>query len=81
MGDWLGTGTVATRLRQYRPFKTAREFVRSLGLKSEAEWRVYKKSGKKPNDIPAKPDHQYANAGWAGWGNWLRTGTVGLRWR
>ena len=56
MGDWLGTGTVATHLRQYRSFKEARAFVRGLGLKSEAEWRDYCKSGKKPDDIPANPD-------------------------
>ena len=49
MGDWLGTGTVARRLRQYRSFKEARAFVRSLGLKSEAEWCAYCKSGKKPD--------------------------------
>ena len=39
MGDWLGTGTVATHLRKYRSFKEARAFVRGLGLKSQAEWR------------------------------------------
>jgi hypothetical protein len=81
MGDWLGTGAVATFLRQYRSFKKARAFAHSLGLKSGAEWRAYCESGKKPNDIPAKPDYGYANAGWAGMGDWLGTGTVapGLR--
>ena len=41
MGDWLGTGTIASYLREYRSFKEARAFVRSLGLKSETEWRAY----------------------------------------
>ena len=40
-GDWLGTGTVAARLRQYRPFKEARRFVHSLGLKSQHERHLY----------------------------------------
>ena len=53
MGDWLGTGTVASFLREYRPFKKARAFVCGLGLKSQTEWRDYCKSGKKPNDIPS----------------------------
>ena len=33
MGDWLGTGGVATRARRYRPFEEARAFIRSLNLK------------------------------------------------
>ena len=28
-GDWLGTGTIATHLRQYRPFREARAFARN----------------------------------------------------
>jgi hypothetical protein len=76
MGDWLGTGTVASFLREYRPFKKARAFVCGLGLKSQTEWRDYCKSGKKPNDIPSAPDRTYAEDGWAGFGDWLGTGTV-----
>ena len=70
-GDWLGTGTVAPQLRQYRPFKKARAFVRGLGLKSQTEWCDYCKSGKKPADIPADPaEHMRMLAGLA-WGDWL----------
>jgi hypothetical protein len=81
-GDWLGTGTVASFLRQYRPFKKARAFVHGLGLKSGAEWRDYAKSGKKPADIPANPSRTYAESGWAGMGDWLGTGRLrGTDWR
>jgi hypothetical protein len=75
MGDWLGTGRIADRLRQHRSFKDARAFVRSLGLKSASEWFAYCKSGKKPDDIPGhgKPYQTYANDGWAGMGDWLGT--------
>jgi hypothetical protein len=75
-GDWLGTGTVSLRLRQYRSFKKARAFARGLGLNSGTEWREYCKSGKKPADIPAKPDNAYAKDGWAGMGDWLGTGRI-----
>jgi superfamily II DNA or RNA helicase len=75
-GDWLGTGTIAPRLREYRSFKDARAFVRHLGLKSSTEWRVYAKSGKKPTDIPANPSTTYAEVGWDGFGDWLGTGYV-----
>ena len=54
-GDWLGTGNIAAKDRKYRPFKEAREFVRSLGLKTGEEWTAYCKSGNKPDDIPSSP--------------------------
>jgi superfamily II DNA or RNA helicase len=69
-GDWLGTGNVAFSLRQYLPFNRARAFARGLGLKSTSEWRDYCKSGKKPIDIPSKPE-RYDN--WVGYDDWLGT--------
>jgi hypothetical protein len=78
-GDWLGTGTVSTRMRKFRSFKRARAFARSLGLKSQREWSVYCKSGKKPRDIPQSPHEVYADVGWLGLGDWLGTGTVASR--
>jgi hypothetical protein len=81
-GDWLGTGTVATHLRQYRSFKKARALVRGLGLKSAADWVTYCNSGKKPDDIPAAPSGTYADAGWLGMGDRLGTGRRrGMGWR
>ena len=76
MGDWLGTGTVASHLRQYRPFEEARSFARSQGLRSGKEWREFIQSGRLPADIPANPNKTYKDAGWAGMGDWLGTGTV-----
>ena len=81
MGDWLGTGRIADQAHEYRTFNKARTFVRGLGLKSKAEWSAYCKSNKKPADIPAGPSKTYANDGWAGWGDWLGTGTVAYRFR
>ena len=52
-GDWLGTGYVATFNRQYLSFPEAREFVHTLGLRSQSEWQAYVTSGKKPDDIPS----------------------------
>jgi hypothetical protein len=73
MGDWLGTGTVAPRLREFRPFNPARERARSLELKSWTEWKAFCKSGNLPQDIPAKPDWVYRDEGWAGIRDWLGT--------
>ncbi|RJP78608.1 MAG: hypothetical protein C4522_12595 [Desulfobacteraceae bacterium] len=73
-GDWLGTGNIANFLREYRPFKEAREFVHSLHLINQKQWMKYSKSGMKPDDIPFKPDRTYKEKGWKNWGDWLGTG-------
>ncbi len=76
MGNWLGTGTVAPRLREFRRFKEARALAQELGLKSLAEWQEYSRSGVRPPDIPSNPARTYKDDGWAGWGDWLRPRTV-----
>jgi hypothetical protein len=81
MGDWIGTGRMADRLREYWPFKKARAFVHRLGLKSQAEWFKYSMSGRKPDDIPQGPHSTYKNGGWTTWGDWIGTGTVATRLR
>ncbi len=83
LGDWLGTGTVAHRFRKYRPFKEARAFVHTLGLKNIAEWWKYYRGeipekGGIPEDIPGTADMKYKNQGWISWGDWLGTGNVAL---
>jgi len=57
----LGTGNVANFNKQFRPYKEAREFVRSLGLKGYDDWEKYCVSGDKPNDIPSNPWQVYSN--------------------
>ena len=81
MGDWLGTGTVASFEKQFRPFRQARAFVRSLNLRSTVEWRAYCNGvipgkGKRPDDIPSNPCKIYRGRGWKGMGDWLGTGNV-----
>src|SRR3989442_936892 len=73
-GDWLGTGTIASFNRQYRPFPEARAFVHTLNLKSSNEWRDYCKSGQKPPDIPTMPERYGSD--YKGMGDWLGTGNV-----
>jgi superfamily II DNA or RNA helicase len=80
-GNWLGTGTIANRNRQWRSFKKARAFVHDIGLKSGAEWSAYCKSGKKPAAIPVHPERAYAHGGWVSLGDWLGTGRIADQWR
>lgn len=79
VGDWLGTWAIAKQLRKYRAFLRARAFVRSLGLKSMADWFQYRTSGQLPSDIPSNPNLTYKAKGWAGYGDWLGTGVVASR--
>jgi len=71
LGDWLGTGNIASHLKQNRNFKEARAYVRTLGIKSQREWNEFCKSGKKPDNIPSTPSKTYKNKGWVSWGDWL----------
>jgi superfamily II DNA or RNA helicase len=70
-GDWLGTGNISVRLKQFRPFHDARIFAQSLGLRGYRDWRRYCESGERSNDIPASPDQIYADSGWLGWSDFL----------
>ena len=75
MGDWLGTGAIASFNKKFRTFASSQVFVRQLGIKSMAQWKGYVKSGKKPDDIPTNPDNYYKTE-WKSWGDWLGTGFV-----
>jgi len=77
--DWLGYQP--KKVLHPRGFKSARAFVRRLGLKNQKEWAAYcqgklKKKGKKPGDIPSKPQRVYNKSGWLSLGDWLGTGYI-----
>jgi len=71
--DWLGKKRyrVGRIENNWRPFKEARKYTRSLGLKLCREWAEYCKAGKIPEDIPASPYNVYATDGWIGMKDWL----------
>ncbi len=64
--DWLGHGKLSN-FREFLPFEEAREYARTLGLKSYSEW----KNIKKPDNIPAMPEKTYKYSGWVSMGDWL----------
>ena len=61
--------------KKYRPFKEVRRFARSLGLKSYTEWTVYRKSTKRPDDIPTDPRSIYSKE-FQGYPDFLATGNI-----
>lgn len=73
MGDWLGTGYVALKNRNYKTFDEGRKFARTLRLKNETAWKAYCASGKRPIDIPADPRTYYKDKGWISLQDWLGT--------
>lgn len=78
MKDWLGTSSDV----KYLPFEEAREFVRTLGLKTGVDWQKYCKGQInglpiKPDDIPVYPHMMYRKE-WKNIKDWLRKGS-GLR--
>jgi len=76
LGDWLGTGKVATRFVKYRTFKEARSFIHLLNLKNRADYHEYLKSSSAPNDIPATPWRIYKDNGWVSMGDFLGTDII-----
>lgn len=58
--------------RKYRSYEDAREFAQLLNFNSVTEWHEYAKSGKKPKDIPSRPDVVYQrNQEWHTWSEFL----------
>lgn len=62
--------------KDFLPFEESKAFARSLQLNSHRGWKVYRKSGKKPDNIPASPGITYKNKGWTTWGDFLGTGRI-----
>ncbi len=63
----------------YMSFEEARNFARTIGLKSYAEWRKYCKAKEKPLDIPSNPYDVYKEDGWLSWGDWLGTDVIATK--
>ena len=64
LGDWLGTGTIATQQRKYSAYLDARKEVRIIAkkynIKTWDDWRKATKEGKIPSNIPYRPDYVYS---------------------
>src|SRR6516165_9585259 len=77
-GDFAGA--ISTRIwdsigrANWRSFEDARDYARSLHLKTSLEWKVYARSDARPSDIPMYPRFIYSNNGWRNWKDWLGHG-------
>ena len=74
-GDWLGTHRKPPFKGEFMVFQKARGYVQSLNLKSQTQWNLYCKSGKKPKNIPSSPSRTYREE-WKSWGDWLGSNRI-----
>jgi superfamily II DNA or RNA helicase len=70
-GDWLDTGNVKPGKINYKSYKESLDFARNLNFKSQKEWEAYLKTGRKPIDIPSRPNMKYKDEGWQGYAEWF----------
>ena len=70
-GDFLGTGFITSKNRNYKSFEEAKRIVHAYNLKSQKEWIEYCKNPDFPNDIPKSPSVVYKGQGWVNMFDWL----------
>jgi len=75
--DFLASGTLSgpQRNKQMRSFEESKKFVRSLGIKTENQWREWCKNNSCPIDIPYSFERSYRDQ-WTTMGDFLGTGFV-----
>jgi len=66
-GDWLG--------KSFLSFQNAKKFVKKMQLQSYTQWVEFKKSGKRPANMPSNPPDYYGKE-WTTWGDFLGTGSI-----
>ncbi len=76
--DWLGTSNISnlSKTKGFLIFEKARQFVHTLNLKSQSEWKKYCNENKRPSYIPSNPNAVYKKIGWVSWPDWLGTDTI-----
>ena len=71
LGDWLGTGTIASKNLVFLTYEESKTFIKNLNIKSVKEFKKYIKSGNIPDNIPSNPNSTYKNRGWISWNDWF----------
>lgn len=79
MGDWLGTGRIATQKIEYLSYKQVKKYVIEKKITTQKQWNKNKLN--LPKNIPSNPNQTYANEGWVSWGDFLATGFVSFNLR
>ena len=78
-GGFLGTGTLAPSMHNFRSLTEAAAWAQQQGVSSQAEWiEKCRIPGWRPIDIPAGPARAYGSdfSAMGGWGGFLGTGRI-----
>jgi len=81
VGDFLGSGSIATNLIKYLSYSDVEKYIHTLKLKTKDDWDNFKKNNKLPNGMPRNPSQTYKDDGWVSWGVFLGTNYVHPRLR
>jgi predicted helicase len=68
--DFLGNETRKIKIKDFYSFKTAKNKVCRMKIKSNKEWRKYCKSNLKDPKFPVNPERRYKDE-WKGWADFL----------
>ena len=73
-GDWIGTGRIADKNREFLSYEEAKKIIHPLKLNGSDGWQLYCKSGNRPDNIPSNPNSHYKE--WVDYVDWLGTETI-----
>ena len=72
----VAASAAAAKLARFLPFEEALVVARSLGLPGGKEWKVWRRAGLRPSNVPSAPHVVYKDHGWQGWGHWLNSSNL-----
>jgi hypothetical protein len=77
IGDWLGTGVLATDKKEFLSYENAKKVVKKLQFSNIEDWKKYTKSENFPDYLPKAPHSVYSKKGeWISYGDWLGTNRI-----
>jgi len=74
LSDWLGTKNAGRKKKKRLPYEQAKAYVQSIGLKTQNDFFKWRKSGNRPDTIPADPERVYVE--FQSWGEFLGTNRI-----
>ena len=77
-GDFLGTGNISNKKRDWMSFNQAKALMQNLGIKTNTEFNEWSKSEQRPKDFPSNPRRAYKNE-WVSWKNFFGTESISTR--
>ena len=72
--DFLGTTIIAPQNKKFYNYEQAKQYIKTLKIKSSTHWEEYKKINKIDPKMPKGPALVYKNKGWKGWADFLGKG-------